>query len=244
MGGRPVYFLLKYKFMKYFWRTPGTVPSKRPDFREILMREVHDNPLSIHLGRDRMVAELERRVHWPRMRQHVSDWIQACVPCQRNKIDRRKPHGLLRQLEIPTGPGTHYSIDLITHLPRSGPHEYTAIFVICDRFSKRIWLIPTWDTCTGPMLAELFTRHIIHENGAPVEIVSDRDVRFAHGKGFWQTGFPYKPWNLSKAVQQQTSTYKRKCRACDSLHYGMYENVDLVQTRQLEQPLTESSIQH
>eukprot|EP01050_Picozoa_sp_SAG11_P010755 SAG11_NODE_1097_length_5882_cov_3.116376_6_plen_154_part_00 len=52
---------------------------------------------------------------------------------------------------------------------------------------KRIWLIPTWDTCTGPMLAELFTKHIIFENGAPAEIISDRDVRFAHGLGFWQS---------------------------------------------------------
>eukprot|EP01050_Picozoa_sp_SAG11_P032435 SAG11_NODE_10549_length_822_cov_3.392808_1_plen_184_part_00 len=159
--------------------------SKRPNFREQLMREVHDSPLSIHLGRDRLVAELDRRVYWPNMRKHVSAWIQACVPCQRNKIDRQKPQGLLRQLEIPTGAGTHYSIDLITHLPRLGPtNEYTAIFVICDRFSKRIWLIPTWDTCTGPMLAELFTKHIMYESGAPVEIVSDRDVRFANGKGF------------------------------------------------------------
>eukprot|EP01050_Picozoa_sp_SAG11_P034922 SAG11_NODE_12547_length_697_cov_2.006689_1_plen_176_part_10 len=144
-------------------------------------------PLSVHMGRDRMVCELERRVYWPNMRKHVSAWIQACVPCQRNKIDRRKPQGLLRQLEIPIETGTHYAIDLITHLPRSGPNEYTAIFVICDRFSKRIWLIPTWDTCTGPMLAELFTKHIIMENGAPTEIVSDRDVRFASGSGFWQS---------------------------------------------------------
>eukprot|EP01050_Picozoa_sp_SAG11_P003735 SAG11_NODE_218_length_12212_cov_7.026005_14_plen_89_part_00 len=37
------------------------------------------------------------------------------------------------------------------------------------------------------MLAELFTKHIIYENGAPAEIVSDRDVRFANGQGFWQS---------------------------------------------------------
>eukprot|EP01050_Picozoa_sp_SAG11_P041184 SAG11_NODE_18316_length_494_cov_1.863291_1_plen_76_part_10 len=76
------------------------------------------------------------------MRSDVSRWIQACVSCQRNKIDRRKPQGLLQTLEVPTRPGTHYAMDLITHLPKSGPHEYTAIFVICDRFSKRIWLLP------------------------------------------------------------------------------------------------------
>eukprot|EP01050_Picozoa_sp_SAG11_P019992 SAG11_NODE_3281_length_2553_cov_4.911573_2_plen_196_part_00 len=68
----------------------------RPNFREILMKEVHDNPLSIHLGQDRTVAELQRRVYWPSIRLDVNAWMHACVPCQRNKIDRRKPQGLLR----------------------------------------------------------------------------------------------------------------------------------------------------
>eukprot|EP01050_Picozoa_sp_SAG11_P017208 SAG11_NODE_2454_length_3343_cov_13.121455_5_plen_100_part_00 len=36
------------------------------------------------------------------------------------------------------------------------------------------------------MLAELFIEHIIYENGVPLEIVSDRDVRFASENGFWQ----------------------------------------------------------
>ena len=38
------------------------------------MKEVHDNPLSVHLGRDRLVYELERRVHqWPQIRSDVAE---------------------------------------------------------------------------------------------------------------------------------------------------------------------------
>eukprot|EP01050_Picozoa_sp_SAG11_P008613 SAG11_NODE_769_length_7262_cov_20.934385_7_plen_186_part_00 len=126
---------------------------------------------------ERTKQELKRRVHWPLMGKS----------CQRNKVDRQKPQGMLQQLSIPTRPGTHYSMDLITHLPKSGRNEYTAVFTIVDRFSKRIWLIPTHDTCTAPMLAELFMKHIVLENGIPLEIVSDRDTRFASASGFWQS---------------------------------------------------------
>eukprot|EP01050_Picozoa_sp_SAG11_P042513 SAG11_NODE_19625_length_462_cov_1.633609_1_plen_100_part_10 len=68
------------------------------------------------------------------------------------------------------------------------------MFTIVDRFSKRIWLIPTHDTCTAPLLAELFIKHIVMENGVPLEIVSDRDTRSASTKGFWmQRRGPFAP---------------------------------------------------
>jgi hypothetical protein len=31
----------------------------------------------------------------------------------------------------------------------SSRYEYTAIMVVVDRFSKRIWIIPTWDIAMG-----------------------------------------------------------------------------------------------
>eukprot|EP01050_Picozoa_sp_SAG11_P008924 SAG11_NODE_808_length_7088_cov_5.136357_11_plen_102_part_00 len=42
-------------------------------------------------------------------------------------------------------------------------------------------------SCTAPMLAELFMKYIVLENGLPLEIVSDRDTRFASATGFWQS---------------------------------------------------------
>eukprot|EP01050_Picozoa_sp_SAG11_P017757 SAG11_NODE_2596_length_3183_cov_12.191310_1_plen_102_part_10 len=101
---------------------------------------------------ERTKQELKRRVHWPLMSKDISTIIGECEKCQTNKVDRQRPQGLIQQLAIPARPGTHYSMDLITHLPKSGRNEYTVVFIIVDRFSKRIWLIPTHDTCTAPML--------------------------------------------------------------------------------------------
>ena len=55
-------------------------------------------------------------------------------------------------------------MDFVTHLPMSSRHEYTAIMVIVDRFSKRIWTIPTWDIANAELTAELFMKHIIWGN--------------------------------------------------------------------------------
>jgi hypothetical protein len=59
----------------------------------------------------------------------------------------------------------------VTHLPFSSRHEFDALLVIVDRFSKRVWLIPTWGTATAEVTAMLFLKHIIYENGIAIEIV-------------------------------------------------------------------------
>jgi hypothetical protein len=173
--------------------------------RTVLVEKIHNNLTSIHLGRDRLRHELQRRMYWPNMVQDITQVLRECVPCQRNKVSRQVPQGLLQQLEVPVRPGTHYSMDLITHLPKSGSNEYTAVFTIVDRFSKRIWLIPTHDTCSAPMLAELFVKHIVMENGIPLEIVSDRDTRFASEHGFWKNFYKA----LGTSIQLSTARHQR-----------------------------------
>ena len=56
--------------------------------------------------------------------------------------------------------------------------------VVVDRFSKRVFLIPTWKTASSEMTAELFFKHVVRVNGAPLEIVSDRDPKFT--ANFWR----------------------------------------------------------
>jgi hypothetical protein len=89
----------------------------------------------------------------------------------------------LQSLAVPRRPSTHYAIDFVTHLPFSSREEYDALLVIVDRFSKRVWLIPTWGTATAEVTAMLFLKHIIYENGIALEIVSDRDSKFT--SKFW-----------------------------------------------------------
>ena len=127
------------------------------------------------------MREVIRRTYWPKLNEDVQAFVAACEDCQRNKIDRQAPQGYLQPLQTPARPGTHYSVDLLTSLPKSGEQGFDTVLVIVDRYSKRVWAIPTWLVADGKLLvAELFVKHVVMENGVPVEIVSDRDPRFTN----------------------------------------------------------------
>jgi len=69
----------------------------------------------------------------------------------------------LQSLAAPRRPGTEYALDFVTHLPFSSREEYGALLEIVDRFSKRVWLIPTRGTTTTEVTAMLFLKHIIYK---------------------------------------------------------------------------------
>jgi hypothetical protein len=87
--------------------------------RKKVIAETHDGITSIHLGENRTYYEIRRRVYWPSIAKHVHDYTRTCQACQKNKIDRQSPQGLLNSLQQPTRSGTHYSMDFVTHLPMS-----------------------------------------------------------------------------------------------------------------------------
>ena len=196
--------------------------------RKKIVAETHNGITSIHLGENRTYYEIRRRVFWPGIAKHVHDYIRTCHACQRNKIDRQSPQGMLNSLQQPTRSGTHYSMDFVTHLPMSSRHEYTAIMVVVDRFSKRIWTIPTWDIANARLTAELFMKHIIYENGICIEIVSDRDSKFT--SKMWQDFHAALGITLSLSSSRHQSTDGQTERAIAHIEELMRMNINYKQS--------------
>ena len=73
-------------------------------------------------------------------------------------------------------------IDFIIHLPLT-PQGFDAIIVIIDRFTKRVYFIPSKSTDIAEDFANLLLREVIRHHGIPTEIISDRDTRFI--SRFW-----------------------------------------------------------
>ena len=96
--------------------------------------------------------------------------------CQRNKVVRRAPFGLLSPLPIPTRPWLSVSLDWVTDRPPS--HYHDAVLVVVDRLTKQALFIPTTKSMAAPDVASLLVQHVVKVHGLPQTLVSDRDPVF------------------------------------------------------------------
>ncbi|MBW0565145.1 hypothetical protein O181_104860 [Austropuccinia psidii MF-1] len=98
-----------------------------------------------------------------------------------NKDIHQKKFGLLKPLQIPSGPWNSLTMEFITQFPLS--HNFDSILVVVDRFSKMEIFIPTYGTITALDLAQLFISNVFSKHGLPASIVSDRRSLFV--SSFW-----------------------------------------------------------
>ena len=102
--------------------------------------------------------------------------MEGCHTCARNKVQNKKPGGLLQPLPIPEGLWLWTQSDFITDLPPS--QGYTAIYIIANRLTKMAHFIPCHSTCTSEQLAELHIRHVWPLHGLPLRHNTDCGPQF------------------------------------------------------------------
>ncbi|MBW0508459.1 hypothetical protein O181_048174 [Austropuccinia psidii MF-1] len=110
------------------------------------------------------------------MNQFIKEYVSSCEQCSRDKNIHHKKFGLLKPLQIPSGPWNSLSMDFITQLPLS--NNFDSILVVVDRFSKMAIFITTYGAITALELAQIFISHVFFKHGLPVSIVSDRGSLF------------------------------------------------------------------
>lgn len=156
------------------------------DLRYSLIREAHDPATSGHLGTQKTLERLTQLYYWPAMDKAVAYYVRTCLSCQQNKKPNQRPQGLTKPLPIPDRAWQSVSHDFITALPVTET-GYDALYVVVDRLTKMIHLIPTHTTATAEDSAGLFFREIFRIHGLPSSIVSDRDAKFT--SDFWVSLF-------------------------------------------------------
>ncbi|KAI3815873.1 hypothetical protein L1987_15556 [Smallanthus sonchifolius] len=121
---------------------------------------------------------------WPGMKKDIALFVAKCLTCSKVKAEHQKPSGLLEQPEIPMWKWENLAMDFITKLPRtSSGHD--SIWVIIDRLTKSAHFLPIREDYRVEKLARIYIDEIVSRHGIPLNIISDRDSRFA--SRFWQS---------------------------------------------------------
>lgn len=160
--------------------TPSRYRGTQPWLVRIeILRVYHNDLYGGHLGRDRTLELIARKYTWSTLRRDVEEYVRSCPECQRNTTPPRRPFGELAPLRCPGKPWQDLSMEFITGLPDCRHREvYDAILAICDRYSKSVKYTPTTKKVKADELADLFTEHVLNQQGAPSSLVSDRDSPF------------------------------------------------------------------
>ena len=153
------------------------VVTEAPGLKDAILTELHDAPYSGHFGFRKTWELVKKDYWWPKLTASIRHWVSTCDRCQRDKASTQQPAGLLEPLQIPDLKFQSIGMDFIVQLPMTKTKR-NAIFVIVDRLTKMVWLIPCTTTVTAEGVAELFYEHWWNHYGWPQEIVSDRDSKF------------------------------------------------------------------
>jgi Integrase zinc binding domain/Chromo (CHRromatin Organisation MOdifier) domain/Integrase core domain len=168
------------------WQGNAYVPAD-PAMKLEIMRCNHDDAQGGHWGKARTLDAIRNKYYWRGMDADVGEYVRTCDVCQRSKVHRHKPFGLLQPLPVPEGPFDIITMDFITGLPNSewNDRKYDAILVIVDPFTKYSIYVPTRGDIDAESLAKSIYDNVVKYFTMPRHIVSDRGSLFT--SKFWGT---------------------------------------------------------
>jgi len=144
--------------------------------RTALITKHHEPPQAGHGGTVKTTELINRRYYWPKIREDIKRFIKNCDTCQRTKVVRHAPYGLLQSNEAPNRPWKSITMDFITDGPKSDGHD--TILVVIDRLTKMSHFIPCSKDLDARPFANLFMKEVVRLHGLPHDIITDRGTLF------------------------------------------------------------------
>lgn len=178
-------YVSEFVFEDGLWKHGSLKQVVIPESLQLQVLEYFHNPVHRgHYGKSKMLHTLKKFVYWLNMDQSVTNFVTSCDGCQRSKTVRGLPPGKLHPLPIPTARFQSLAMDFC-FLPVSTDGD-DSIWVIVDRLTKFVKLIPCRQTVSAPELATLFFNNWYCAGyGFPADIISDMDSKLV--STFWKS---------------------------------------------------------
>jgi hypothetical protein len=72
-----------------------------PEIKELILKEAHETPYSIHPESTKMYMDLKELFWWNNIKREIAKFVSECHTCQRVKAEHQSPAGLMQPLNIP-----------------------------------------------------------------------------------------------------------------------------------------------
>jgi hypothetical protein len=143
-----------------------------------VMKMLHDDPQSGHLGIHRTVSRAQNRFYWVDYKPDIIKWVHNCTICNSRKQPHRKAKSKMKQCCV-GAPMEPVALDLIGPLPLSHKgNKY--VLIVSDYFTK--WAegypIPDMETTT---IVDNFVTNFVCRFGVPRQIHTDQGRQFESG---------------------------------------------------------------
>jgi hypothetical protein len=138
--------------------------------------ELHTSPVGGHSGFLKTYHRVKKDFFGDGLKTDVQRFLEECLVCQQNKVEKIKTPGLLQPLAIPSQRWEEVSMDFITGLPKS--EGKSVIMVIVDRLTKYTHFCALSHPFKASTIATAFMETVQKLHGSPKIIVSDRDPIF------------------------------------------------------------------
>ena len=194
-------------------------------FRDIVLREAHDNVLYGHLGIRKTLNRILMNFWWPSIKKDVTRFVKTCESCQRvGKPNQVIPKAPLQPIASLGEPFSSIVVDIVGPLPKT-KSGYNYLLTMIDRTSRYPEAIPVRTFNAKTVVREL--KNFFSRFGLPKIIQTDNGSNFK-SKQFCEemnnlgikhiTSTPYHPESqgvVERFHQTFKSMLKKYC--CDNV---------------------------
>lgn len=142
----------------------------------MLTKDLHENGMAAHTGRDKTIISLEDRYCRPHLRRDVEKFVRICAMCQKAK-DNTQNIGLHSPLSVPDSIWKDLSMYFILGLSKIEGYVDSVLVMMC-RFLKMSHFIPCKKTVNANFVASLFFKEITWLHVVPKYVTFGRNVKF------------------------------------------------------------------
>ena len=141
-----------------------------------LIAKHHEPPRAAHGATAKTTELVSWRYYWPKIKEDIKRFIKDCHTCQRTKVVRHAPYGLLQSNKAPDRPWKSIAMAFITDLPKSEASD--TILVVINRLTKISHFIQCSKDLDAWHFTILFMKEIVRLHGLPHDIITDRGTLF------------------------------------------------------------------